>query len=64
MPSDSVSGVLMLDGAHIVIHADPDRELLMLDALATASHDATKVVEVFVRRLAPREVRIDTRGRG
>lgn len=64
MPNDGLAGVLLLDECHIAVHAIPARELLLLDVLAPATHDVTHVVEVFARRLAPREVRTETRTRG
>lgn len=64
LPDGVVAGLLMLDGCHIVAHAFPARELLLLDILATAQHDTQKAVDVFTRRLVPREVRSETRARG
>jgi S-adenosylmethionine/arginine decarboxylase-like enzyme len=64
LPSDDVTGVLLLDSCHIAIHAFPNRELLLLDVLAPTTRDTHKVVEVFTRRLTPREVRSETRSRG
>ena len=64
LPDGVVAGLLMIDGCHIVAHAFPARELLLLDILATAQHDTQKAVEVFTRRLAPREVRSEIRARG
>ena len=64
LPDGVVAGLLMIDGCHIVAHAFPARELLLLDILATAQHDTQRAVEVFTRRLAPREVRSEIRARG
>lgn len=64
LPSDSVAAVLLLDGCHITLHTFPDRELLLLDVLSQATHDASKVQDVFARRLTPREIRSDSRARG
>ena len=64
LPDGVVAGLLMIDGCHIVAHAFPARELLLLDILATAQHDTQKAVEVFTRRLAAREVRSEIRARG
>ena len=64
LPSDDVTGVLLLDSCHIAIHAFPGRELLLLDVLAPTTRDTNKVVDVFARRLTPREVRSETRSRG
>ncbi|HEX6535521.1 MAG TPA: S-adenosylmethionine decarboxylase [Gemmatimonadaceae bacterium] len=64
LPSDDVTGVLLLDHCHIVIYAFPERRLLLLDVLASATSDARKALDVFARRLEPREVRSETRARG
>ncbi len=64
LPDGVVAGLLMIDGCHIVAHAFPARELLLLDILATSHHDTQKAVDVFARRLAPREVRSEIRARG
>lgn len=64
LPDGVVAGLLMIDGCHIVAHAFPTRELLLLDILATTQHDTQKAVEVFTRRLGPREVRSEMRARG
>lgn len=56
--------MLLLDGAHIAIHSIPERHTLLFDAVAPASHDFRKAIEVFSRRLTAREVKSDTRGRG
>jgi S-adenosylmethionine/arginine decarboxylase-like enzyme len=59
-----ISAVLLLESAHIVIHTFPDRQTLLFDALAPASHDFRKALEVFTRRLSARDVKTDTRARG
>ena len=59
-----ISAMLLLDGAHIAIHSIPERHTLLFDAVAPASHDFRKAIEVFSRRLTAREVKSDTRGRG
>ncbi len=64
LPSESVSGVLLLDGCHIALHTMPDRELLLLDVLAHAEHDPNKVIDVFARRLTPRAIHGETHSRG
>ncbi|MBA3559162.1 MAG: S-adenosylmethionine decarboxylase [Gemmatimonadaceae bacterium] len=64
LPSETVSGVLLLDGCHIALHALPDRELLLLDVLAHANHDPGKVIDVFARRLAPSAIHGETHLRG
>lgn len=64
LPLDGVAAVLMLDGCHITVHSFPARGLLLLDVLALATHDSHKVVDVFARRLAPRDIRGESRARG
>ena len=59
-----ISAVLLLDGAHIAIHSVPERQTLLFDIVAPASHDFRKAVEVFSRRITARDIRSDTRGRG
>lgn len=59
-----VSAVLLMESAHLVIHSLPDRQTLLFDALAPASHDFRKALEVFTRRLSALEVKTDTRARG
>ena len=59
-----ISAVLLLDGAHIVIHAFPSRRVLLFDVLSPTSHDFRKALDVFARRLTAREVTSDTRTRG
>jgi S-adenosylmethionine/arginine decarboxylase-like enzyme len=62
--SGSISAVLLLDDAHIAVHALPGRQALLLDIVAPASHDFRKALEVFARRLTARDIKSDTRGRG
>ncbi|MGH7719166.1 MAG: S-adenosylmethionine decarboxylase [Gemmatimonadaceae bacterium] len=64
LPSDGVAAVLMLDGCHMALHSVPDRELLLLDVLSLATHDPRKALDVFTRRLHPRELRSEARLRG
>ena len=64
LPSDGVAAVLILDGCHMTVHTFPDRELLLLDVLSLATHDARKALDVFNRRLHPRELRSESRLRG
>ncbi|MDQ3698824.1 MAG: S-adenosylmethionine decarboxylase [Gemmatimonadota bacterium] len=64
LPNGAVDGILLLDGCHIALHAAPERELLLLDILAPSTHDPTKVVDVFTRRLAPLDVRSESHARG
>ena len=64
LPSERISGVLLLDGCHIALHTVPDRELLLLDVLAHAEHDPSKVIDVFARRLTPSAIHGETHSRG
>lgn len=64
LPENIVAGLLMIDGCHIVAHAFPQRELLLLDILAMTQHDPQKAVDVFARRLGAREIRSEVRARG
>ncbi len=64
LPNESVAAVLMLDECHVALHSFPERELLLLDVLCGSTHDASKAVQVFARRLTPREVRHETLPRG
>ena len=49
-----VSAMLLLDGAHLTLHALPDRQTLLFDIVAPASHDFRKVMDVLSRRLTAR----------
>jgi S-adenosylmethionine/arginine decarboxylase-like enzyme len=62
--SGGVAAALLHDGQHIVLHSWPERGLLTLDVLASSAADARKAVDVFARRLAPKDVRTGTRERG
>lgn len=64
LPSEGVAAVLLLDGCHVTVHTFPERELLLLDILALASHEPRKALDVFARRLTARSVRSETRDRG
>ena len=61
---DGVSAMLLLAGAHISLHAIPERQTLLFDIVGPASHDFRKAMDVFARRLSARDVTSDTRGRG
>jgi S-adenosylmethionine/arginine decarboxylase-like enzyme len=61
---DGVSAMLLLMGAHIVLHSIPERQTLLFDVVGPASHDFRKAVDVFARRLSARDIKSDTRGRG
>ncbi|MEO6878685.1 MAG: S-adenosylmethionine decarboxylase [Gemmatimonadaceae bacterium] len=60
----SVSAVLLLDDAHLAIHALPAQRTLLFDLVAPASHDFRKALDVFARRLTARDIKSETRGRG
>jgi S-adenosylmethionine decarboxylase len=64
LPDGGVAAVLFLDACHITLRTLPDREILLLDILAPASRDAQKALDVFTRRLVPKELRSEVRGRG
>jgi len=59
-----VSAMMLFDDGHLTLHALPARQALLLDVVASASHDFRKALDVFARRLSAREIRSDTRGRG
>jgi S-adenosylmethionine/arginine decarboxylase-like enzyme len=64
MPHDGCAALLLLDGCHIALHGFPERELLLLDVLAPVERDARKAVDVFARRLATAQLRVEVRARG
>ena len=64
LPTDGLAGVLLLEGCHIAVHTFPERELMLLDILSLATHDARKALDVFARRVGAREIRSETRVRG
>lgn len=59
-----VSAVLLLDPCHVSVHSLPDRGLALVDVLARDLAHATKALDVFVRRLAPANVKSESRMRG
>ena len=59
-----ISAALLLDAAHIVIHAMPARQTLLFDVVTPATHDCRKAIEVLSRRLTTRDIKTVTRGRG
>jgi S-adenosylmethionine/arginine decarboxylase-like enzyme len=63
-PAGGVSAMVMLDRGHLAIHSLPEQQTVLFDAVAPASHDFRKALEVLSRRLSARDVRTDTRGRG
>jgi S-adenosylmethionine/arginine decarboxylase-like enzyme len=63
-PDGACDVALLLDESHLVVHALPDRGLLILDFFAPGSHDLSKALDVFTRRLNPTKVHADSRKRG
>ena len=63
-PDGGCDAVLLLDQAHLVVHALPERGLLVLDLFAPASHDLGKALDVFTRRLNPSSIATEPRTRG
>jgi len=63
-PTGAISAMVLLDHGHLSVHAVPDRQTLLFDAVAPASHDFRKALEVLSRRLTARDIKTDTRGRG
>jgi S-adenosylmethionine/arginine decarboxylase-like enzyme len=55
--------VLLVGGGHIAAHTFPERQLLLLDVLCDAKHDPRRVLDVFARRLATRDIRSELRKR-
>ncbi len=64
LPSDGLAALLLLDGCHIAVHTFPERQLMLLDVLSLATHDARKAQDVFARRIVATEIRSETRSRG
>jgi S-adenosylmethionine/arginine decarboxylase-like enzyme len=64
LPDGGVAAVLFLDACHVTLRTLPERETLLLDILAPATRDAQKALDVFTRRLAPKQLRSETRARG
>ena len=58
-----MSAVLLHDDCHITVHSIPERELLLLDVLVPKAIDASRVIDVFARRLTARHVHKDARER-
>jgi S-adenosylmethionine/arginine decarboxylase-like enzyme len=57
------SAVLACHGGHVAIHALPDEGLCYADVATVGTAQPQRALDVIVRRLAPREVRTDTRHR-
>src|SRR6476661_918093 len=63
-PDGASDAVLLLDQAHLVVHALPEQGLIVLDLFAPVSHDLGKALDVFTRRLTPTKVDVEPRARG
>lgn len=63
-PDGACDAALLLDQAHLVVHALPERGILVLDLFAPVSHDLGKALDVFTRRLNPSKVNVEPRKRG
>jgi S-adenosylmethionine/arginine decarboxylase-like enzyme len=62
--SGNLSAALLFESGHMVVHAVPERQTLLVDVVSPVSHDCRKAVEVFSRRLTPRDVKTVVRSRG
>ncbi len=60
----NLSAALLLEGGHMVVHAVPERQTLLFDVVSPSTQDCRKAVEVFSRRLTPRDVKTVVRSRG
>ncbi len=56
-----LTAMLVLEPGHLLVHALPERSRLILDALTLATQQPAQVLEVFRRRLTPRDVRTELR---
>ena len=63
-PDGASDAALLLDQAHLVVHALPEQGILVIDLFAPAAHDLGKALDVFTRRLTPAKVTVDPRKRG
>ena len=59
-----VSAILLLEPCHVSVHSLPDRGLALVDVFARDAGHAAMALDVFVRRLAPANVKSETRMRG
>ncbi|HYW32386.1 MAG TPA: S-adenosylmethionine decarboxylase [Gemmatimonas sp.] len=48
-----VDGILLLAGGHAAVHAQADRNTLLIDFVAPVPVDLARALEVFTRRLGP-----------
>jgi S-adenosylmethionine/arginine decarboxylase-like enzyme len=63
-PGGGLTVILPVDGCHMSIHTLPDRELAIVDVIATSQHDPQRALDVMTRRLTARTVRVERRVRG
>jgi S-adenosylmethionine/arginine decarboxylase-like enzyme len=63
-PLGGLTAVMLLEPGHLLVHALPERGLLIVDVLTLASQEPLKALEVFSRRLAPRKVHTEVRAVG
>ena len=63
-PDGSVSALLLVEPFHMSVHSFPASRMAFVDVLARDEASAVKAVDVFVRRLAPGDVRNEARMRG
>jgi S-adenosylmethionine/arginine decarboxylase-like enzyme len=63
-PDGACDAALLLDQAHLVVHALPEQGILVIDLFAPAPHDLGKALDVFTRRLNPSKVNTEPRQRG
>jgi S-adenosylmethionine decarboxylase len=56
-----LTALLALEPGHLVVHALPARSRLIVDVLTLATQQPLKALEVFTRRLSPRDVRTEVR---
>jgi S-adenosylmethionine/arginine decarboxylase-like enzyme len=61
---EGVSAILLVDVGHMALHSIPAEQTLLFDLVAPASHDFRKAVDVIARRLASRDIKSESRGRG
>jgi len=53
--------MLPLEPGHLVVHAFPQWRRLILEMLTLAAQQPLQALEVFTRRMAPRDVRAEVR---
>jgi len=59
-PDDGVSALVLLDAGHVAVHTFPERGVLLLDVLLAGGRDGRKALDVFARRLAGAEVKVQS----